>query len=158
MSHPAWPSLSILRPAWSAPLLSLSLLACAPSTPPAPASGATLSSPGENTTTSSTAPASLSSIDITALQQKLKEQPNLNLIDVRTPEEFASGHVQGARNIPLDQLEARLEEVGAAPLYLICRSGNRSRQAGQLLVARGRSAINVEGGTSAWISAGNPVQ
>lgn len=164
----------------SVALTSLTLLACSTSGATAPAGAESRSvpapveqqaapveqkaAPGSVSASANTAegassaPATLTRIDVATLRQKLQEQPTLNLIDVRTPEEFASGHVAGARNIPLDQLESRLSELGDAPVYLICRSGNRSGKAGELLVARGRSATNIEGGTSAWVAAGHPVQ
>jgi phage shock protein E len=52
-------------------------------------------------------------------------------VDVRTPEEFAAGHVQGAMNIPLDEIVDRAQELGdgSAPVILYCNSGNRSGQA-----------------------------
>lgn len=56
---------------------------------------------------------------------------NAVLIDVRSPAEFTAGHVEGARNIPLANLPAHLEELrsGGRPLVLYCLSGNRSAQA-----------------------------
>lgn len=61
------------------------------------------------------------------------------VIDVRTPAEFASGHVPGARNIPHDEIEKRLAEVGPAdaPVVLYCRSGRRSGIAAQALREKG---------------------
>jgi rhodanese-related sulfurtransferase len=80
-------------------------------------------------------------------------------IDVRTPEEFASGHADRARNIPLDQLKANLDKLEKnEPVYLICQSGRRSREAAEILVANGFSqAINITGGTNAWQEAGLPM-
>ena len=81
------------------------------------------------------------------------------LFDVRTPEEFASGHVPGARNVPLDALDpATLEVDRSAPVVLICRSGSRSARAAAQLGAAGLQTINVEGGTLAWIAAGHPIE
>jgi rhodanese-related sulfurtransferase len=87
----------------------------------------------------------------------------LTLIDVRTPAEFREVHVDFARNLPLDQLNAAQIQnlrnaTGAEPLYVICRSGSRGRQACEKLAAAGlTSVVNVEGGTSAWDAAGLPV-
>jgi rhodanese-related sulfurtransferase len=86
---------------------------------------------------------------------------SLELIDVRTPAEFREVHVTFARNVPLDRLdvEAIRRERGASgahPLYVICRSGSRARQACERLTA-GVQAVNVEGGTLAWEQAGLPV-
>ncbi|MFM2163544.1 MAG: hypothetical protein RLZZ383_3056 [Pseudomonadota bacterium] len=82
------------------------------------------------------------------------------LIDVRTPEEYAAGHVPGARNVPLDLLSTRLDEIGPAgtPVYVICQSGRRSLAASQQLAAAGRKPVNVLGGTAAWKAAGFPTE
>ena len=83
------------------------------------------------------------------------------LIDVRTPVEYAEGHVPGARLICLDTLEARAHEIPKdRDVYLICRSGARSAQALKYLsAAHGHERlINVAGGTMAWIAAGYPVE
>lgn len=81
------------------------------------------------------------------------------LIDVRTAEEFATGHIPGAVNIPLQELGQRLNEVAAdQPLVLYCRSGNRSTQAATLLSGQGYTGIYNLGGISAWQAAGLPVE
>ena len=83
------------------------------------------------------------------------------LIDVRTPEEFAGGHVPGAKNVPLDQLAGRMGELGdpaACEVYVICQSGGRSARASQSLAAAGRRPVNVQGGTGAWKGAGYPTE
>src|SRR5688572_21307547 len=83
------------------------------------------------------------------------------LLDVRTPVEFREIHVDFARNVPLDRLDAqaiRAERNGSGePLYVICRSGSRGKQACEKLVAAGLNVVNVEGGTLAWEAAGLPV-
>ena len=81
------------------------------------------------------------------------------LIDVRTPGEFAGGHVPGAVNIPLDEIDARLAELPeAGDVHFICAAGGRSGKATAMLTAKGRSAVNVAGGTNAWIAAGLPIE
>lgn len=83
------------------------------------------------------------------------------LVDVRTPEEFQAGHVPGARNIPLDQVENRATELDSfkgGPVYLICETGGRSARASHLLATRGYSAVNIQGGTYAWREAGLPLE
>ncbi|WP_020519256.1 rhodanese-like domain-containing protein [Catelliglobosispora koreensis] len=79
------------------------------------------------------------------------------VIDVRTNAEYASGHVPGALSIPLDDLTARLAEVPAGRVQVICASGNRSKIAVSLLRRAGRDAWSVTGGTAAWAGAGNRV-
>ena len=79
-------------------------------------------------------------------------------IDVRTPEEYAAGHAERARNIPLDTLAANLDRIERnEPVYVICQTGRRSRQAAELLKQRGfNNVLNVTGGTAAWTAAGLP--
>jgi rhodanese-related sulfurtransferase len=82
----------------------------------------------------------------------------IELIDVRTPVEFAEVHIDFARNVPLDQLRPDSVSGGHdGPIYLICRTGGRGRQACEKLEAAGLNAVNVEGGTTAWEAAGLPV-
>lgn len=86
----------------------------------------------------------------------------VELIDVRTPAEFREVHVPFARNVPLDRLEpstlAAERHDTDQPLYVICRSGSRARQACEKLTAAGfTGAVSVEGGTQAWEQAGFPV-
>lgn len=80
-------------------------------------------------------------------------------IDVRTPEEYAEGHAYRTRNIPLDTLSENLDKIEKRePVYIICRTDNRSRQAAQILVDAGFSrAIVVTGGTDAWKATGMPM-
>lgn len=70
------------------------------------------------------------------------------VVDVRTPEEFAEGHVPGSVNIPLGELPARLAEVEALPrpLILCCRSGQRSQRALEWLQAQGVDGAENGGG------------
>lgn len=86
----------------------------------------------------------------------------VDLIDVRTPVEFREVHVDFARNVPLDQLDPATLTAGrngsGQPLYVICRSGSRGKQACEKLLAAGLAdVVNVEGGTLAWDQAGLPV-
>lgn len=86
----------------------------------------------------------------------------IDLVDVRTAGEFAYLHAQGARSVPLSKLTPESVQAGRRgspdqPLYVICHSGGRSRTACEGLAATGLNVVNVEGGTSAWKSAGLPV-
>jgi len=81
------------------------------------------------------------------------------LIDVREADEYAEGHVPGAVNLPKDLLPSRLDELDrTAPVHVICASGNRSSAMTEVLTAKGFDAVNVRGGTSAWIESGRPVE
>ena len=81
------------------------------------------------------------------------------LIDVRTPGEFASGHLEGAVNIPLETSDfaQRVAEVSPGPVDLYCRSGNRSAQAAQLLAQAGIQAVDYGGFEQAQAALGLPV-
>ncbi len=82
----------------------------------------------------------------------------VQLIDVRSPSEYATGHIPGAVNMPMDQVQSRLpdlEREGA--IVLVCQSGQRARMVAGLLEPCGKELRILEGGTSAWIKAGLPV-
>lgn len=84
--------------------------------------------------------------------------PGVRLIDVREPDEWAAAHVQGAQLVPLAQVPDHVQEFSAAaPVYLICRSGNRSGRAAQWLRQQGVAAVNVAGGMQAWAARGRPM-
>jgi len=85
--------------------------------------------------------------------------PSAVIIDVREPAEYGDGHVPGARNIPLAEGRDRRGEIDPTDaVYVICQSGRRSARACEALVSAGIRAVNVTGGTSAWIESGRPVQ
>ena len=80
------------------------------------------------------------------------------LVDVREPDEWAAAHVAGAQLVPLAQVPEHVEQFAAmAPVYLICRSGNRSGLAAQWLRGQGVAAVNVAGGMQAWAARGRPM-
>ena len=80
------------------------------------------------------------------------------LVDVRSGSEFASGHIPGAVNIPMDQIEARLDDLDRnLQTVLICESGTRARITAALLEPCQRQIAILEGGTKAWREAGLPV-
>jgi rhodanese-related sulfurtransferase len=81
------------------------------------------------------------------------------LLDVRTPEEFVSGHIAGAVNISVESLPQRLEELpGDLPIVVYCRSGRRSAIAADLLVKNGYQSIYDLGGIQSWIAEGYPIE
>jgi len=81
------------------------------------------------------------------------------IIDVRELHEYEEAHVPGVVLIPLGEVADRVDDFRhPGPVYLICRSGARSRRAAEYLETQGIEAINVAGGTRAWIDAGFPVE
>ena len=83
------------------------------------------------------------------------------LLDVRTPSEFENGHITGAYNVPLDQLQEHAPELRAADgaVVLVCQSGQRAQRAEEVLRAAGMANMRVlDGGMKAWIAAGLPVR
>lgn len=80
------------------------------------------------------------------------------LLDVRNPDEYAEARVSEAVLIPLPELAGRTDELADVDVVnVICRSGARSAQAVELLVRSGIAAVNVAGGTLAWIESGRSV-
>ncbi|MFJ9599301.1 rhodanese-like domain-containing protein [Streptomyces althioticus] len=82
------------------------------------------------------------------------------LLDVRELHEWQAGHAPRAVHLPLSALAAGAPLPDAAqgvPLVVVCRSGNRSRQAAALLAERGADAVDVTGGMRDWAEAGLPV-
>ena len=82
------------------------------------------------------------------------------LLDVRERHEWQAGHAPRAVHLPLSALTAGAglpAHAQARPLVVICRSGNRSRQAAELLTARGADAVDVIGGMKDWAGVGLPV-
>jgi rhodanese-related sulfurtransferase len=102
----------------------------------------------------------MSTITPTELQKLLTTKPDLALLDVRTPVEFAEVHVPQARSIPLDELNpAALQLPKDQPVYLLCRSGQRATKAAEKFAKAGfAQPIVVAGGTLAWIESGLPVE
>lgn len=97
------------------------------------------------------------------LQSRIQSGEKLHLLDVRTPAEHAEVHVPGVHLAPLDRLDPvqLAGEQGFAkdqPIFVLCRSGSRAKQAAEKLEKDGfRECQVVEGGTLAWAEAGLPV-
>ncbi|NOU93185.1 rhodanese-like domain-containing protein [Paenibacillus sp. LMG 31456] len=85
-------------------------------------------------------------------QQSLHHPGAQLVIDVREPFEYKQGFIPGAKNIPLSQLESRMNELQKdKEIFLYCRSGMRSKQAGKLLIKHGFIQLaHLQGGISAW--------
>lgn len=96
------------------------------------------------------------------LEELIVEQPDVRLLDVRTPGEFESSHIRGSYNVPLDQLGEHGAEIRAnvdVPVVLICQAGSRARKAEETLKQVGMPNLHVlEGGLSGWVSAGKPME
>lgn len=94
-----------------------------------------------------------------ATDQARTRLDELVVIDVRTPAEYASGHLPGAVNIPLDHVRRALDDIRHAAerrdLLVVCASGARSENACKLLAAEGITAATLVGGTGAWAAAGH---
>jgi rhodanese-related sulfurtransferase len=101
-------------------------------------------------------------VDVQTAYEALSSGGEAQLVDVREPDEWAeTGVPQAAVLIPLGDLESRAASELAAdrPVYVICRSGNRSRTGSDILVGLGfAEAYSVDGGVTAWLDAGLPVE
>ncbi len=98
--------------------------------------------------------------DVDVVEAQRLTQEGAQLIDVREPSEFASGHAKGARNIPLGQLTDRMKDIQVnGTVLVICQSGGRSKSAYGLLKRQHVVDVrNVKGGTSAWRAAKLPLE
>jgi len=98
--------------------------------------------------------------DVTVEQAKIliESKPSLTILDVRTQEEYDSGHIEGAILIPISELEDRLDELSKNKEMLVyCRTGNRSSTAVNVLRANGYTKIfHMKNGITAWTQAGYP--
>lgn len=84
--------------------------------------------------------------------------PDAQWVDVRSATEFAAGHVPGAVNIPMDQVESRLADFSPSlPVVLICQSGVRADMVSALLRQCRQDVRVLEGGTAAWAKSGLPL-
>jgi rhodanese-related sulfurtransferase/transcriptional regulator with XRE-family HTH domain len=92
--------------------------------------------------------------------QSLIALGGLDLIDVRDARDFASGHVPGARSVPLDLVRANpTAHVSKGPVLFVCQRGVRSASAGQAALAAGlRDVYSLDGGITAWVNAGYPLE
>lgn len=82
----------------------------------------------------------------------------VEVLDVRSPEEFAAGHVPGAVNVPLPEMGAAAGRYAGERVFVICQSGGRSAAAAQILTAAGADATSVAAGTAGWMQGGRRVE
>ncbi|HTW95649.1 MAG TPA: rhodanese-like domain-containing protein [Tepidisphaeraceae bacterium] len=105
----------------------------------------------------------MKTVTLGEIEQLIQSGRTLNILDVRTPAEFARVHARGARLMPLGELTpsavAAQPQQSGEPIYLICQSGSRAARAWQTLANAGvESACCIEGGTAAWEAFGLPVE
>jgi len=102
------------------------------------------------------------SIGAAALAERIAADDAPVVLDVRTPDEYAAGHIPGAVNIPHDELRDRIGELGAdrdAEIVVHCQSGGRAAAAEEILHEAGFvQVIDLEGHMQAWKDGGNPVE
>lgn len=89
----------------------------------------------------------------------IEDKPGLVILDVRTASEYEEGHIEGAVNIPVQELSVRFEELSIDDELLVyCRTGKRSAQAVDILMDLGFTKIyHMDAGITGWIEAGYPV-
>ena len=93
----------------------------------------------------------MKTISTKELQDRLEAGEQLNVIDVREDDEVAIGMIEGAKHIPLGEVEERANELDAGQEYfLVCRAGRRSEMACGILEEKGFQTVNVEGGMTDW--------
>lgn len=85
-----------------------------------------------------------------------KQAEGWMLLDVRTDEEWAQGRIEGSVHVPMDQVVARMDEIGDQ-VVCICAVGARSERVTQYLNQHGVEAVNLEGGVYGWAAEGRPV-
>ncbi|MCK2214796.1 rhodanese-like domain-containing protein [Actinomadura sp. ATCC 31491] len=103
----------------------------------------------------------MSRIDAAAARDLLATNPDVLVVDVRTPAEFATAHLDGAINLPLDQIDAHLRRIVAdagGRLLIVCQTGGRAERARTALSEAGLADVVVlDGGMSAWTALGGSV-
>ncbi len=94
------------------------------------------------------------------LERQAKGDPSLFVLDVRTPKEYAAGHVPGAINVPYDQVASHLAEIPKdKDVVLYCQSGRRAGLAAEVLQASGYTKLeHLQGDIQAWLTDGRPVE
>ncbi|MDW8542455.1 rhodanese-like domain-containing protein [Staphylococcus sp. KG4-3] len=93
----------------------------------------------------------MESITIDELKSEILNADPVNIVDVRTNEETATGIIPGAKTIPMNEIPENLNQFNENDTYyIICKVGGRSAQVVQYLEQNGINAVNVEGGMHAW--------
>lgn len=98
-------------------------------------------------------------LSVTEAQTRLEQDKTLFILDVRQPDEFRAGHINGSKLIPLHELGRRINELPKdRDILCVCRSGGRSGAAQRQLQSAGYRALNLRGGLISWQQAGLPVR
>jgi rhodanese-related sulfurtransferase len=101
----------------------------------------------------------VSTINALELNERLRNGKRPVVIDVRQPDEYRTGHIIGAKLIPLNKLGSRMKELPqSGEIICVCASGNRSGSATRMLVKAGFNAVNMKGGMLSWRRASLPVK
>ncbi len=104
-------------------------------------------------------PSGIHQLDPDQVHNLIGQSPRPYLLDVRTPDEYKRGHINGAELIPLNELPDKLARIPKErAIVCVCESGSRSSVATRLLTAQGYEASNMRGGMSLWTRAGLPVK
>jgi len=99
------------------------------------------------------------SLDAAELSEKLKNGQHPLIIDVRQPDEYRSGHIAGAKLIPLGELARKMQTLPKnRDIVCVCASGSRSKSATRILMEAGYNVHNMNGGMLSWRHAGLPVK
>ena len=101
----------------------------------------------------------VSTIRATELNDRLKNGKRPLVIDVRQPDEYRTGHIAGAKLIPLNKLSNHMKDLPQnREIVCVCASGNRSGSATRILAKAGLNAVNMKGGMNSWWQAGFAVK
>jgi rhodanese-related sulfurtransferase len=142
-------------------MLALALLGCSDTSEQEAAVGSVAEEPAMEMDASTTDDGPVPAVSAAAVVSRLGSDTSPLLLDVRTPEEFAAGHIPGAVNIPYDELEHRLGELADmhdAEIIVYCRTGRRAKIAEQVLVDAGfASVFDLDGHMAEWMTASHPV-
>jgi rhodanese-related sulfurtransferase len=101
----------------------------------------------------------LPSLNALELNEKLKNDKQVIVVDVRQPEEYREGHIAGSKLIPLGELNKRMNELPKdKEIICVCASGSRSQSATKFLISAGFNAFDVKGGMFMWQRSNLPVK
>jgi len=102
---------------------------------------------------------SVPEIEARELAQRLESEPGLQLVDVRSESEYASGHIRGARSAPIQSFRRTYPKLGldpGQPVMVVCLSSHRSLPAVRLLNNDGYDSYQLANGMNAWLREGLP--